>query len=266
MAAEMAMMCLWLMLLAAFLECRALVSVSRLLATKQGHRPTTLILLHSEPSDVESAESAAWTAAAMPMQQQSAYNAPKEFLLDGSARLTRSEINEYVLALEKLNPTPEPATSRFLNGVWEVKSTGFGSPGLVGLQVLKALSSEIVDMVTVTISSVAPRVVATTTIKVASAKVEFAVTTDLETMGPNRLKETVSSVRLGSLDVPLSTLTSSLPALVSRDIFITYLDEDLLVARDTLGTPEILTRKMLQLRDSSGGAPSASGDDGAPGA
>ena len=34
--------------------------------------------------------------------------------------MTRSEVNEYVLALEKMNPTEDPAYSSLLNGVWEV--------------------------------------------------------------------------------------------------------------------------------------------------
>lgn len=220
-------------------------------------------LLKCEPSDVESSEISEVSTASSTYSQ---YNAPKEFLLDGSAALSRAEINEYVLALEKLNPTQDPASSRLLNGVWEVKSTGFGSPGLVGLQVLKAISSELVDSVTVTISSVAPRVVAQTTLKISSARVDVAVTTDLESMGSTRLRETVSSIKVGTLDVPLSSVSTSVPALTSRDLFVTYLDEDLLVARDSLGTPEILTRKFPKVRDSSEGSASASGDDGAPAA
>lgn len=236
-----------------------------------GRRGGFSSLLRCEPSDVESSESdgVSFTSSSGGSGDSSAYsqyNAPKEFLLDGSSALSRAEINEYVLALEKVNPTPEPASSRLLNGVWEVKSTGFGSPGLVGLQVLKAISSELVDSVTVTISSVAPRVVAQTTLKISSARVDVAVTTDLEGLGPTRLRETVSSIKIGTLDVPLSSVAASVPILTSRDLFVTYLDEDLLVARDSLGTPEILTRKFPKVRDSSGGSPSASGDDGAPGA
>jgi hypothetical protein len=40
------------------------------------------------------------------------------------------QMNEYVLALEKINPTFEPATAALLNGVWEIVATGFGSPGM----------------------------------------------------------------------------------------------------------------------------------------
>lgn len=40
----------------------------------------------------------------------------KAFLLGDCTSLSRLELNEYVLALEKLNPTDEPAYSSKLNG------------------------------------------------------------------------------------------------------------------------------------------------------
>ena len=216
------------------------------------------------PSDIES--SGTETVVSSIASSASGLGSPiKDFLLDGTSALSRAEINEYVLSLEKENPTKEPASSKLLNGVWEVKSTGFGSPGLVGLQVIKAISSEIVDDVIVTISSVAPRVVASSTLKLATAKIDISVTTDVEATSPVRLTEKVSAVKLGTLDVPLGSL--SLPNfLLSRDIFITYLDEDLLIARDALGTPEILTRKIKTLFGSDAGVPDSTGSDtGAPG-
>jgi hypothetical protein len=184
--------------------------------------------------------------------------------------LTRGEINEYVLALERINPTQDPAYSKLLNGVWDLKSMGFGSPGLVGLQVLKAISPDSVDSVTITISSVAPRVVASTALKIASARINVEVTTDIQAEGGMRLKETVSAVKFGTFDVPLSSVPgmSSLPAaLKERSLFITYLDADLLVVRDELGTPEILTRKEPSFASSTDtGVPVVDdGDSGAPG-
>lgn len=194
----------------------------------------------------------------------------KDLLLSTTSMLTRGEINEYVLALERINPTQDPAYSKLLNGVWDLKSMGFGSPGLVGLQVLKAISPDSVDSVTITISSVAPRVVASTALKIASARINVEVTTDIQAEGGMRLKETVSAVKFGTFDVPLSSVPgmSSLPAaLKERSLFITYLDADLLVVRDELGTPEILTRKEPSFASSTDtGVPVVDdGDSGAPG-
>ena len=120
----------------------------------------------------------------------SGLNARDLLLADSCSNLSRSEINEYVLQvsirsdiatdewlltslsvkkLEKQNPTADPAGSPLLNGVWEVVTGGvFTSPGLLGLQIIKALPGRVIDAsdVTITISSVAPRVVANTSIKV----------------------------------------------------------------------------------------------------
>jgi len=221
------------------------------------------------PSD--SAEFVPQTSQTAPFGTRSKGGAAiKDLLLDTTSMLTRGEINEYVLALERINPTSDPAYSKLLNGVWEVKSTGFGSPGLVGLQVIKAISNDAVDAVTVTISSVAPRVLASTTLNLASAKINVEVTTDIEASGQMRLKETVSAVKLGTFDVPLSSLpgVSAISALTSRELLLTYLDEDLLIARDALGTPEILMRKQALFEkpgSAETGVPSTSDGDGAPG-
>jgi len=51
-------------------------------------------------------------------------NNVKDLVLTEKSSLSRSELNEYVLQLEKLNPTEDPALSPLLNGVWEVVSSG----------------------------------------------------------------------------------------------------------------------------------------------
>lgn len=221
------------------------------------------------PSDTPELSQQSWSSTSTTYSPRSG-SAVKDLLLSTTSMLTRGEINEYVLALERINPTQDPAYSKLLNGVWDLKSMGFGSPGLVGLQVLKAISPDSVDSVTITISSVAPRVVASTALKVASARINVEVTTDIQAEGGMRLKETVSAVKIGTFDVPLSSVPgmSSLPAaLKERSLFITYLDADLLVVRDELGTPEILTRKDASFASSTDtGVPVVDdGDSGAPG-
>lgn len=71
---------------------------------------------------------------------------PKASLLADVCSYSRTQMNEYVLALEKINPTAEPASAALLNGVWEIVATGFGSPGIIGFQAIKAIPGSIVDV------------------------------------------------------------------------------------------------------------------------
>jgi hypothetical protein len=92
--------------------------------------------------------------------------------------ITRTDLNELILSLEKSNPTSSPADSKLINGVWSLASSGFGTPGLIAFQALKAAvatlpfksdeGSKLLDAedITLTISSVQPRVEASTKIKV----------------------------------------------------------------------------------------------------
>lgn len=45
----------------------------------------------------------------------------------------RSLVNELLIKLEALNPTPSPAYSPLLNGAWEFLYTGGISPGILGM-------------------------------------------------------------------------------------------------------------------------------------
>ena len=71
---------------------------------------------------------------------------PKTSLLADVCAYSRTQMNEYVLALEKINPTFEPATAALLNGVWEIVATGFGSPGIIGFQAIKSIPGSVVDV------------------------------------------------------------------------------------------------------------------------
>lgn len=96
---------------------------------------------------------------------------PKSALL-GDSTLSRFELNELVLELEKKNPTADPAKSELLNGIWELTtSVGFTVPSLLLYQVLKAIPGGIIDTssVSIRISNESPRVKATTNIKVQHA-------------------------------------------------------------------------------------------------
>lgn len=60
---------------------------------------------------------------------------PKGALM-GDITLSRFELNEVILELEKKNPTADPARSDLLNGIWELTtSVGFTVPSLLIYQV-----------------------------------------------------------------------------------------------------------------------------------
>lgn len=121
------------------------------------------------------------------------------------------------------------------------------TPGILGLQAVKHFPGSFVtaDDLTIRIQSESPRVRAHTNIKVGFADVEVAMITDLEAKSAVRLSESFDAAAIGDFSLPLRTLRT-----FSRDIIISYLDEDLLIARDPIGTPEILRRKVLQLSSS----------------
>eukprot|EP01031_Cornospumella_fuschlensis_P028841 gene28841-34809_t len=174
----------------------------------------------------------------------------KDLLIaDSCSGLTRSEINEYVLELEKRNPTYEPAYSPLLNGVWEIVSASVLSPGMLGFKVMKNIPSAIVDAsdLTITISSVAPRVKASTNVKIATASVEVSVTTDIQALSGVRLQERYESGKLGPIELPLNAVTT-----LKRELLVSYLDKDLLIVRDVLGSPEILRRREMPSRAETG--------------
>merc|ERR1712146_457753 len=138
-----------------------------------------------------------------------------------------------------MNPTEDPAYSSLLNGVWEVVSCGFGDPALLGFQAIKAASKfgGFIDAsdIELTITSLQPRVTAISTISAGPAKVEIAVNTDLEIVSGDKIKENYVSAKIGKVDLPISQVTS-----LSRELIITYLDQELCISRDQLGSPEIL--------------------------
>lgn len=168
---------------------------------------------------------------------------PKLMLMNGTISKSRFEINELVLQLEKVNPTSEPAESELLNGVWELIVTGVSDPILWIYQALKlvpsGIRSSIIDAsdLTLTISPTQPRVKASSTISFGTIKTDVEVITELEATSSVRLKETYKSGKVGPLEIPLS----SIPYL-NRELVVSYLDKDLLIVRDILGSPGILKR------------------------
>jgi len=194
-------------------------------------------------------------------------------------------VNELLLKLERTNPTAAPATSPLLNGEWDLVYQGGYAEGLVqsptrqvalfvyaggyaptlfGLTLARLLPDSLLAAKSkgLTIKRLQPRVEAVAEVTFAgTAKGDVVVEATLEAESDVRLKETYTAVRaLGQLSV-------SVPAALaySRLLFVTYLDDDLLVVRDATGVPEVLVRKPNAFRDDEG-QPSAADDDLAPGA
>ena len=71
-------------------------------------------------------------------------------------------------------------------------------------------------------------------------KRQVSVKARLEVQSDIRLKETYESATVMNQSVNLPILLQ-----YSRDIYVTYLDEDLLIVRDGSGIPEILVRKQV---------------------
>lgn len=173
----------------------------------------------------------------------------------------RASINEAVIKLEALNPTEDPVYSPLINGVWTLKYAGGYSepkipsptrdlalflyaggysPGLFALSLAQKLPSQLVEVgdVTISISRSQPRIEATVDVKFLGGSEESVeVTARLEEDSGLRFTETYESASvLGQVvDIPEALQ-------YSRDLYVSYVDEDILVVRDGSGVPEILVR------------------------
>lgn len=209
---------------------------------------------------------------------------------DGAIDVSPSKrvmVNEMLLKLESENPTAAPATSPLLNGVWELAYTGGYSegplqsptrqlalflyaggyaPATFALTLSRLLPESVLEVsnTKLTISRSQPRAIGEGEVKIAgvSAPTKVAITSTLETESDVRLKETYTTLKFGENNVDIPEALQ-----YSRLLFVTYLDEDLMVARDETGVPEILVRKSMEFQSSEGTSePSSADDDLAPGA
>merc|ERR1719464_343502 len=200
---------------------------------------------------------------------------------------TRAEINEILLKLEVLNPTSKPAKSPLLNGIWELRYAGLNipkgslsspsgqlslflfsggySPGLLALQLAKQFPSNLVDMIgspDITISRETPRVESLVTLNsFFGGESSVRVKINLEVMSDIRLQETYESATV------LGNQVIDLPKFLqyTREIYVTYLDEDLLLIRNGAGVPELLIRKEKSFTRNWGTEPTSIDDNLAPG-
>ena len=121
-------------------------------------------------------------------------------------------------------------------------SGGYSSPGLFALTLLaKQLPTQLVDVgeLEISISRDQPRVEATVGVKVfGGVENEVVAKSRLVVESDVRLPETYESATVlgNSIDLPEQIQ-------YSRDLYVVYLDDDLMVIRDASGAPEVLVRK-----------------------
>ncbi|BFI24897.1 hypothetical protein MPTK2_1g15970 [Marchantia polymorpha subsp. ruderalis] len=186
----------------------------------------------------------------------------------------RIDVNEKILMLERLNPTPRPTTSALFDGSWEFQFAGAQSPGLVAAQtLLKGFSPSLASITSLTLLIGDGVAKATGKLKVLNTVESiFTLTSKLEVEGPLRLKEEYVEGLISTPTVPEGTIPSQLKGVMeqftaavaqlpdnmkdivssgvklplnntfSRELLVSYLDEEVMVARDKSGIPDVLVR------------------------
>ncbi|MFS7943132.1 putative plastid-lipid-associated protein [Helianthus anomalus] len=198
-----------------------------------------------------------------------------EALVTGkTSDMQKIDVNERIVGLERLNPTPRPTTSPFFEGRWNFEWIGYGSPGLFAARLLSerfpATLANLSKMDVVIKDGYAK---ITANLKFLNAiENKLVLTTKLTVEGPLRMKEeytqgvletptvdeeTIPQQLKGVLGQAANTM-QQLPAPIKdavsggftiplngafeRLFMISYLDEEILIIRDTAGVPEVLTR------------------------
>jgi len=174
----------------------------------------------------------------------------------------RAAINEAILRLEALNPTEDPMYSSSINGVWTLRYaggyseskipsptrdlalflySGGYSPGLFALGLAQKLPAQFVELgdLEISISRSQPRIEAKIDAKLfGGAEETIEVKARLEVDSGVRFTETYESASVLGQTVDLPEALQ-----YSRDLYVSYVDDDILVVRDGAGVPEILVRK-----------------------
>ncbi|KAL8041565.1 hypothetical protein ABFX02_10G173500 [Erythranthe guttata] len=184
------------------------------------------------------------------------------------------DVNERIVGLEKLNPTPRPTTSPYLEGRWNFEWFGSGSPGLAAAKFLfERFPPAIANLskLDVVIKDGYAKISANVKL-FNSIESSFIVSTKLSVEGPLRMKEeyieglfespkvneesipeqlrgtfgqavsTMQQLPVPIKDAVAGGLKVPLGGSVSRLFMISYLDEEILIIRDSSGVPEVLTR------------------------
>ncbi|KAI3772488.1 hypothetical protein L6452_03674 [Arctium lappa] len=198
-----------------------------------------------------------------------------EALLAGrTSDMQKIDVNERIVGLERLNPTPRPTTSPFLEGRWNFEWIGYGSPGLFAARLLsERFPATLANLYKMDLVIKEGYAKITANMKFLNAiENKFILSTKLTVEGPLRVKEEYTEGMLETptidegtipqqlrdafgqavntvqqLPAPIKDAVSSglkipLNGAFQRMFMISYLDEEILIIRDTTGVPEVLTR------------------------
>ncbi|KAJ7547279.1 hypothetical protein O6H91_08G078200 [Diphasiastrum complanatum] len=184
------------------------------------------------------------------------------------------DINEKILALERLNPTPRPTTSPLLEGLWELQWAGAPSPASIAARYfIKVLPSTLVSISALNLLIWDGSAKLSASFKIlGTIDMSFSLTSKLTVEGPLRLKEEYVEGLLTTPSVPENTVPSQLKdfydqaissiqrlpdtlrealsgglkvpltGMFQRQLIISYLDDEILIVRDVSGAPEVLSR------------------------
>lgn len=198
-----------------------------------------------------------------------------EALIAGkTSDMQKIDVNERIVGLERLNPTPRPTTSPFLEGRWNFEWIGYGSPGLFAARLLyERFPATLANLCKMDLVIKEGYAKITANMKFLNAiENKFVLSTKLTVEGPLRMKEeytegvletptvneetipqqlknvlgqavnTVQQLPSPIKDAVSNGLTVPLNGAFQRLFMISYLDEEILIIRDTTGVPEVLTR------------------------
>ncbi|KAK1386695.1 putative plastid-lipid-associated protein 13, chloroplastic [Heracleum sosnowskyi] len=186
----------------------------------------------------------------------------------------RIDVNERITSLERLNPTPRPTTSPFLEGRWNFEWLGTGTPGLFAVKIVfERFPSSLTNLSKMDLLIKDGNAKITAQLKfLNSIESKFILSTKLSVEGPLRMKEeyaegifesptidestipeqlrgafgqvatTMQQLPVPIRDVVTNGLKVPLSGSYQRLFMISYLDEEILIIRDTAGIPEVLTR------------------------
>ncbi|XP_042513042.1 probable plastid-lipid-associated protein 13, chloroplastic isoform X2 [Macadamia integrifolia] len=188
--------------------------------------------------------------------------------------MQRIDVNERITGLERLNPTSRPTTSPFFEGRWNFEWLGNGSPGsLAARSVLEIFPSALANLLGLDVVIKEGYAKTTANIKLLNTiESKFILSTKLAVEGPLRMKieyvegvfetptvreeavpeqlkgvfgqavSTLQQLPMPIRDVMSSGLSLPLGGTFQRLFMISYLDEEILIIRDTTGVPDVLTR------------------------
>ncbi|CAB4317224.1 unnamed protein product [Prunus armeniaca] len=188
--------------------------------------------------------------------------------------MERIDVNERITSLERVNPTPRPTTSPFLEGRWNFEWFGSASPGLFAARfIFQRFPSTLASLSKMEVVIKDGNAEITANLKLLnSIESKFTLSTKLSVEGPVRMKEeyvegiletptvieetipeqlkgafgqavsTVQQLPFPIRDAFSSGLKVPLTGAFVRLFMISYLDTEILILRDAAGVPEVLTR------------------------